>query len=85
MISFFIVWVIRICDTKKFVIIKIDFKTLIITLIIIFIQIATLYMKSKYYFIIELLLVIIIIFVNKSTLFDIINGALEFIKNKKVR
>lgn len=82
MISFAIVWIIRIYDTKKFVMIKIDLKKLIYSLIIISLQICILYMKIKYYLIIEVILVILILIVNKSDLFNIINQVIMLIKRK---
>lgn len=84
MISFAVVWLIRIYDTRKFVLIKIDLKQLVYSLMIIFIQIGVLYINVKYYLIIEGILVILMLIVNKSDLLNIIKQIMMLIKIKRV-
>lgn len=83
MISFAVVWIMRIYDTKKFVIIKIDLKKMIYSLVIIFIQIFFLYTEIKYYLIIEGILVILMIFINRDDLTNMIRQIIKIIKIKK--
>lgn len=72
MISFFMVWIVRIHDTKQFVNINFSFKKIFYTLIFIFIQIATLYSGLTYYVIVELSLFILVSFINKDEISKII-------------
>ena len=67
-LSFAVMWIMRIFDTKKFVIIKIHMKTFILTLFVIFFQILILYMDYKYNLIIQLFLSLCVSLVNLKTL-----------------
>lgn len=66
MVSFFIVWIIRIYDTRKFVTIKMNLKSLFLSLFIIFSQIDVLYIYDKYYIIVEIGLLVLLLLVNKN-------------------
>ena len=77
MISFFGVWIIRIYDTREFVLIKFNIKKLGLTIIIIFIQIIMLYTNLKLIFIFELVLLTLICLLN----IDILN--VIYIKSAK--
>lgn len=68
MMSFFIVWILRIYDTREFVIIKLNISTLVFTIVIIFIQIAILFMGIKFNIFIQVILVITILLINKKML-----------------
>lgn len=73
MISFFIVWIIRIYDARKFVTIKLNIKELILSFLIILIQIFTLYLNNKIYLIGEVLLLLLLIIVNKKIILSFIS------------
>ncbi|MBU8586941.1 oligosaccharide flippase family protein [Priestia megaterium] len=84
MISFLIIWLLRIKDTKKFVEIKMNNKNLLFSLFIILLQILTLYsVSSLKSYLIQILLFSSLIFVNfsevKVLLSIIVN---KFEKNK---
>ncbi|MBN1072557.1 polysaccharide biosynthesis protein [Clostridium botulinum] len=64
MISFFIVWIIRIYDTREFVKIKIDVKKFCINILFIFIQILVLYLDFTFNILIQILLLFIILLLN---------------------
>jgi O-antigen/teichoic acid export membrane protein len=64
MLSFAVVWLLRIKDTKQFVSIKFDVKRLILTLIIIFIQIGALYLNIRFEYLIQMALFLLLIFIN---------------------
>lgn len=64
MVSFFIVWILRIKDTKQFVTIKINKFKLFFVHLIIFMQIFILYSNFKYNFSIMLSLFVLLIIIN---------------------
>ncbi|OIK07993.1 oligosaccharide flippase family protein [Bacillus sp. MUM 13] len=64
MLSFFVIWLLRIKDTKKFVNIKFHLKKLILMLIVILTQIGILYLNFKIEYFIQLGLLVIIISIN---------------------
>lgn len=68
MISFFVIWVIRIYDTKQFIDMKLNLKILVANISIIAIQIAILYLNlsSVTEMIFEGLLFIVLLIINKS-------------------
>lgn len=68
MISFFVIWVLRVYDTKQFINMILNIKSLFINLLLIFIQIFVLYLRINLTteFIIELILFLLLILVNKS-------------------
>lgn len=69
MMSFFVVWIIRIYDTKRFVSLEINVKILTFNLLLIFTQIIFLNFNSN--FINQLLLFTILLFINKSIFLNI--------------
>lgn len=77
MISFFIVWIIRIYDTKEFVNIQINIRTMSLTLIGILLQIILLYFNDNLYLnlIMQLVLLLLIIVINKNELINILKKA----------
>lgn len=83
MISFFIVWVIRIYDTKEFVNIKLNIKSLILTTIIIFFQIGSLYLNIKYDFLIEIILFVLCLFVNREIIIEVLKKIFNSITGLK--
>ena len=68
MVSFFLIWIIRIKDTKKFVSIKINMKNMVMTLSLIFIQILILYLEVKLSYIYQLIVFAAILAVNYKTI-----------------
>lgn len=80
-ISFFILWIIRIISTKKFVSVDINLKNIVLNHIILFIQIFGLFQTIIYFgVIIQLISLIFLIFINRD-LFLLFNSF--FKKNKK--
>lgn len=73
MISFIIVWIIRIYETKDFIKINFNIKNLIFTFLIISIQILVLYINIKLNFIIQIILLLLIILVNIKLVSDIMS------------
>ncbi len=70
MISFLIIWIFRIRDTKRYVDIKLDIKKLILNISIIIIQIIILYMNIKMNLILQMsMFLVIIILNNKEVMF----------------
>jgi len=68
MVSFALIWYLRIIDTKKFVHIKVNYINFSFNLIFIFLQIGILHFNIKYEFIFQILLLIIILLINKETI-----------------
>ncbi|PFG15089.1 lipopolysaccharide biosynthesis protein [Bacillus sp. es.036] len=64
MLSFAAIWLFRIYDTKKFVNIQINVKKILLSLIVIFIQIAVLYKGFEFEYLIEICLFMVLILVN---------------------
>ncbi|MBU5343509.1 oligosaccharide flippase family protein [Caldibacillus hisashii] len=64
MLSFLVIWLLRIKDTKDFVIIKIKWKTLWLSFFILMLQIGVLYVNYSTEFIVELFLFLSILLVN---------------------
>lgn len=70
-ISFAIVWIIRIYDTKEFVNIEVNVNKLVLILIIILMQSGILYMNFKFELIIEVILLMILLYINKFEIMSI--------------
>ncbi len=68
MISFFVIWVIRVYDTKQFINMKLNVKILIVNILIIAIQISVLYLNldTSKELVIESLLFISLLIIDKS-------------------
>lgn len=77
MIGFFVVWILRIFDTKKFVNIKFNLKKMLLNIIIIIIQISFLYIEDNIYSLMQIIFFIFVIIINykfiKEFIFKIIN------------
>lgn len=82
MISFFIVWIIRIFDTKKYVIIHINFWKMIINFGVLFVQISNLYMNYSYQIIINIILFFVLIIINRRVLLILIVKIIEVFRQK---
>lgn len=83
MISFFLVWIIRVYDIKDFIKIKVNIMRISLMIFIIIIQSVTLINEYKYNFIIQLILFIIIIFININIINVIISKVMNMYKIKK--
>lgn len=66
MLSFFTMWVIRVKDTKEYVEIKVNWKKLILNLIVIITQIGLLYLDLKLNYVIQAIFVLILCFINQG-------------------
>lgn len=68
MISFFVIWILRAYDTKKFIDMNINYRNIIFNIIIIFTQIFILYLNlpSMKEILVELILFFILIIINKD-------------------
>lgn len=68
MISFFVIWTLRVYDTKRFINMKLDIKNIFMNLFIISIQIGILYFEIDIFseFIIEFLLFLVLLLINKN-------------------
>lgn len=64
MVSFFVVWIVRIYDTKSFVKLKLNLKLLLSNLLLIFVQII--FLNLNFNFLNQLALFIILLFVNRN-------------------
>ena len=76
MISVFLIWILRIVDTKRFVIIKINFFQFIISFILIFLQIGSLYFNSTFTILFGLFFLVLLVFLQIPTymiLYNLIN------------
>lgn len=68
MISFFVIWIMRVHDTRQFITMKLNIKNITMNLLLIFIQIFVLYfnLSSSTEFTMELLSFVLLILVNRS-------------------
>ena len=84
MISFFVIWIIRVYDTKQFINMKLDGKILTANILVIAVQISLLYLNlaTTSELLLEGLLFIILMIVNKS-LFKPIMQLINAKRNKK--
>ncbi|PEJ59486.1 polysaccharide biosynthesis protein [Bacillus sp. AFS002410] len=83
MISFAVIWYLRIIDTKKFVHIKVNFMKFSFTLILIFFQIGILQLNITYEFMVQVLLLFFILLINKETIVEITETIKKrFLKSK---
>lgn len=74
-ISFFVIWVLRIIDSSKFMKIQFNYRSLIFGLLLIFVQIVVLFLniKSLLEILISLFIMITFIFINKNIFLNIWN------------
>ncbi|OJG98707.1 flippase Wzx [Enterococcus termitis] len=85
-ISFFVLWLIRVKHTKKYIHIQLNIKNLILNNLLIFIQIIILFMLSGWTLLVgEILMFIISVFVNKNLVLSIFNLVKEMILKKRVK
>ncbi|WP_062351798.1 oligosaccharide flippase family protein [Bacillus kwashiorkori] len=82
MISFAVIWILRIIDTKQFVSIKMNVRKLLLALIIIFIQIGVLYQSFKFEYLIQISLFLILILVNYNEFRIVLKKMIGIIRNK---
>lgn len=66
LVSFVVIWIIRIKDTQQFVNIVFNVRKLIFILMVIFLQIEILYLNSPYEYLIQLVLFLAIVIINFS-------------------
>ncbi|MBZ5202038.1 oligosaccharide flippase family protein [Planomicrobium chinense] len=84
MLSFLIIWLIRVKETKKFVELRINSKKILFTLIAINIQIGVMYINLKTEILFHILILIIILIINFKEVNRITNKIYNTI-NKKVK
>lgn len=82
MISFLIIWIIRVIDTKKFVEIKLKVNKMVFNILVISLQIFILYMNLKFEFMIEIFLFILLLIINKSEIRILIKNSSRILKGK---
>lgn len=72
MVSFFTIWILRVQDTKEYAEIRINWRKLILNLIVIFVQIGVLYLELKLNYILQSILVFLLCLVNNKEIKQII-------------
>lgn len=82
MISFFIVWILRCFDTRKFVEIKVDMKNMIINGILIALQIIVLYYVNNKQIIYQVILFVVLLAANREVIIVSLSKAKEVIMKK---
>ncbi|WP_099330698.1 lipopolysaccharide biosynthesis protein [Priestia aryabhattai] len=82
LLSFAVIWILRIRDTKKFVNLQISIKKLTLTFTVIGIQIGILYINLKLEYILQIILLVVIILINLSDINMIIKAALRTVSKK---
>ncbi|PGT51024.1 polysaccharide biosynthesis protein [Priestia megaterium] len=82
LLSFAVIWILRIRDTKKFVNLQISIKKLALTFTVIGIQIGILYINLKLEYILQIILLAVIILINLSDINMIIKAALKTVSKK---
>lgn len=76
MISFLVVWIVRVYDTREFVKIKLDVSNLLVSLSIIFIQIFILYLNIRLEFIVQGALFVIFLLISRKTVLKFIKSVI---------
>lgn len=82
MLSFLLMWILRVFDTRDFVKININKKRFIFTMFIILIQIAILYINLNMEYIIQSLLFVILLLINRKDVQIIISKIIILFKTK---
>ncbi|HWO76914.1 MAG TPA: polysaccharide biosynthesis C-terminal domain-containing protein [Bacillus sp. (in: firmicutes)] len=85
MLSFAIIWLLRIKDTKDFVNIKLNVKKLVLILIIISAQIGILYMNITFEYLLQIGLLVIVLLINLNEMKVIINKMISIISKKYIK
>ncbi|MBL5982259.1 hypothetical protein NAAC61_09805 [Petrotoga sp. 8T1HF07.NaAc.6.1] len=82
MLAYLTMWLLRIFDTKKFVKIKIDWKNLILSIILIGIQIVGLYTITNIitFFIVEPILILAMLFIQRKYIKQVYNFGMNLLK-----
>ena len=83
MFSYFVIWIIRIKDTKKYVDIKVDWHKLAKNFIVVFLQIGILYVDIKLNYLIQVVLVFILCFINRDEILKMLKMIRKIINRKK--
>ncbi|MDM5307520.1 oligosaccharide flippase family protein [Peribacillus frigoritolerans] len=82
MVSFGVIWILRVIDTKTFVDISINYKKIGLTFIALFIQIKLLYMNLSFEYFFQLIILLFIILLNVSEIKIMIERMVK-VKSKK--
>jgi O-antigen/teichoic acid export membrane protein len=85
MISFVIMWVLRIIDTKSFVTINLNLKKVILNLAFLFLQIVLLYISWTYTPVLQVLLFCLIIYANRKEIHVLINKSLGYVNQLHIK
>ncbi|MEE6133332.1 oligosaccharide flippase family protein [Priestia sp. GS2] len=85
MLSFLIIWILRVKDTKKFVDLQINSLKIITMIAIISVQIYILYIELSIEYLLQIALFLIMMLVNFSEIKEIVNKILNIIKKKYYR
>ncbi|MCF7623646.1 MULTISPECIES: oligosaccharide flippase family protein [Bacillaceae] len=85
MLSFAVIWLLRIKDTREFVKVEINIKKMVFTLIALIVQIGLLYMNLAFECLFQIIIFIIIILINQNEMKDIIIKIMGFLSKRKIQ
>ncbi|MEH7400122.1 polysaccharide biosynthesis C-terminal domain-containing protein [Gottfriedia acidiceleris] len=83
MLSFLVIWILRIIDTKKFVNIIFNIRNLILTLIVLLIQIGIMYLNSSFEYCFEIGLFLILILINRIEINEILVRLRNMLRDRR--
>lgn len=87
MLAYLTMWLLRIFDTKKFVKIKIDWKSLIFSIVLIGIQIVGLYTITNMikFFIVETILILVMLFIQRKYIKQVYNFGMNLLDELRAK
>lgn len=83
MLSFALIWLLRIIDTKQFVNIRFNIRTFFLTLTIILIQIGALYLNLRFEYFLQMALFLFLIFINYNEIRILVKKLIRIIFKKR--
>jgi len=87
MLAYLTMWLLRLFDTKKFVKIKIDWKSLIFSIVLIGIQIVGLYTITNTitFFIVETILILVMLFIQRKYIKQVYNFGMNLLAELRAK
>jgi len=87
MLAYLTMWLLRLFDTKKFVKIKIDWKSLIFSIVLIDIQIVGLYTITNTitFFIVETILILVMLFIQRKYIKQVYNFGMNLLAELRAK
>ena len=87
MLAYLTMWLLRLFDTKKFVKIKIDWKSLIFSIVLIGIQILGLYTITNTitFFIVETILILAMLFIQRKYIKQVYNFGMNLLAELRAK